>query len=73
MGTAVMACEECGKADLNNTAEEVGQCTLEIFLQSEEPGRRHMRKVTTYRYRCSNGHVWEEKYSEPCWCGVKHD
>lgn len=37
----------------------------------DEQGKRHHhdRNTTTTGYRCSNGHVWEEKRTGSCWCG----
>ena len=61
-------CREAGDTSTVSADEGTRATAMIVNVFHDEQGRRHRHDPNTYTtsYRCSQGHVWEERQERPC-------
>ncbi len=68
-----MICEECKRAGLESNVYE-GVCSstlmgIDRYYDKEKKYHIHNANVIIQSYKCSNGHYFDVKRKDFCWCG----
>lgn len=70
----ILKCPTCVEEDKESFIRVFPGSRTALFAQPfyDKEGRYHVHdpNVTTYNYKCSNGHEWSDrKIDGICWCG----
>ena len=66
-----LSCSADGKKSTVRVRMEGREKDDVVDVYFDEGGKRHDHDATVHltQFACSNGHRWEVKHMNPCWCG----
>lgn len=68
-----MICQQCKDAKATSKVHAgssmITNAGYSAYYDEKGHHHRHDSNITTTDYTCSNGHSWQVKTSEKCWCG----